>query len=114
MPLEPSGDKFTANVKVVHDPVKALSPEATALLAETSQDRNGTLLMVETLAGLGVETNEKDFVPEGDPRSAAIYRDAVRELVEAEFLRSVGAKGEIFEITRAGYSAAETARAAGS
>ncbi len=105
-----SVDALVAAAQVITDPASSLSIEAKVLLDEATKDASGVLLVVKTMAGLSVETNRRSFVPEGDPRSAATYRDAVDELSRAEYVHAVGTKGEVFEVTRSGYEAADRLR----
>jgi hypothetical protein len=107
-----TGDTVHIEGTVTTDPINALSPHARDLLAEASRDKTGTLLAVSTLEGFTVETNGKSFVPEGDPRSAAAFREAIDELLQLEFLRAVGKRGEVFEVTHAGYAAGDRILAA--
>lgn len=115
LPPELAGDTFLAYGSVVTDSLDTLSSQAAAVLSEAAKDPSGTVLMVEYLAGMNVQTNSKSLVPEGDRRAAAAYRAAVEELVQLEYLRDLGSKGEVFEVTHAGYKAADrlAARAAG-
>ncbi|MCC6246190.1 MAG: DUF4062 domain-containing protein [Rubrivivax sp.] len=107
LPAELGGDTFRASGSVSPDPLTELSPEALNVLSEAAKDPNGAVLMVEYLAGMAVQTNGLSLVPEGDHRISAAYRDAVETLVELEYLREVGSKGEVFEVTHTGYQAAD-------
>lgn len=115
LPTELSEDTFRAYGSVVADSRDTLSSEAEGLLTEAAKDPSGTVLMVEYLAGITVQTNRKSLVPEGDRRAEEAYRSAVEELVQLEYLREVGSKGEVFELTHAGYKVADrlATRAAG-
>jgi hypothetical protein len=117
-PLRPErDDQSSASYSTAStDLIIELPPEAIDILSEAAKDTSGTVLMVEYLSGMAVQTNGRSFVPEGDPRIAAAYRDAVQSLVRLEYLREVGSKGEIFEVTHSGYKAADqliTRRAGG-
>jgi hypothetical protein len=84
-----------------------ISREAGQLLTEASKDRNGTVLMTETFSGLSVETNGKDFVQRGDPRSEAKGRQIVRKLVELGLLEQRDSEGQVFTITDEGFRVAD-------
>lgn len=80
-----------------------LTPEAEQLLGEAIQDKHGTVLSLDTLGGSHVQTNEKDFVVAGDPRSEALWKGAIEELVALGYLRQRDLEGEVFTITNHGY-----------
>jgi len=90
-----------------------LSPEARLLLLECSQDPGGTVMCVRSFQGLTVSTNNKGFSQAGDRRSEAKWKAAVEELVRLGLLEPVGSAGEMFEITDAGYGAADRLRGEG-
>lgn len=90
-----------------------LSDEARQLLVNTSQDRNGTLLRIGTLQGLIVQTNGKNFVESGDPRSEVTWDAAINELRDSALLQDRGHKGEVFSLTNEGYRVADLIRGAG-
>jgi hypothetical protein len=87
-----------------------LSAEAQELLLAVSEDPAGTVMCVSTMEGSMVSTNKKAFSKGGDPRSQARWKAAVHELVALRLLEPLGAKGEVFEITDAGYKAADHLR----
>jgi len=87
-----------------------LSAEAQQLLLAGSEDPGGTIMCVSTMEGSMVSTNKKGFSKSRDPRSQAKWKAAVQELVALRFLEPIGAKGEVFEITDAGYEAADHTR----
>jgi hypothetical protein len=89
------------------DALSGISSDARELLVAASRDRNGAVLMTETMGGLSVEANERDFVERGNRRSEAQWRKALRELVEAGFVEQRGSEGEIFEVTDEGFRAAD-------
>jgi hypothetical protein len=83
--------------------LRGLSEETRQLLKEATRDRNGTVLMTDTMGGLSVETNGRDFVSKGDARSEAQWRRAVQELSQRGLLERRDARGEVFSITDEGY-----------
>jgi len=88
----------------------ATSAEAQQLLLAGSEDPGGTVMCVSTMEGSMVSTNKKAFTKSGDPRSQARWKAAVHELVTLRFLEPLGEKGEVFEVTDAGYEAADNFR----
>jgi hypothetical protein len=89
------------------DLLSQLSGEARELLAAAGNDANGSLLAVETLEGLAVSTDEREFGEPGDPRSEARLKRAIRDLVGLGVLEQTDAKGQVFRVTDEGYRAVD-------
>lgn len=87
-------------------PVPSLSREAIELLLEAVAG-DGNILVIAYLGGSTVQANGKNFVEPDNPRSRAVWEGAVDELVNEGLLQSVGYKGEVFRVTRAGFDAAD-------
>ena len=83
-----------------------LSEAARELLQEAARDKGGFVLRIETMAGLEVQTNGRDFTQQGDPRSEARWNGAVKELCAKRLLEDLG-KGEVFRVTDLGYQVAD-------
>lgn len=84
-----------------------LSQPARELLLEAVRDQAGTLLCIDSDQGLGVATNQKQFVTDGDARSEAKWRAAVEELAGRGFIEDRGYRGEVFYVTHDGFAAAD-------
>jgi hypothetical protein len=84
-----------------------LSGDAKQLLIEASHDPNGQIIHLRSSLGLAVQTNRKNFVQGMDPRSEATWKAALAELVHVGLLEAVGRKGNVFQITDAGYKLAD-------
>lgn len=87
-----------------------LSPEAKTLLLAAADDKDGTVMFFKTMDGAELQTNRKSFIKEGDARSEAIWESALDELRNNNFLKDRGHKGEVFQVTRQGYEAADRFR----
>jgi hypothetical protein len=87
--------------------IPALSKEAAELLREAAKDRSGVLLCIRSNMGLHVQTNDKAFAQEGNPRSEATWLAAVKELVAHGLIADRSYEGETFEVTRRGHEVAE-------
>jgi hypothetical protein len=87
-----------------------LSKEAKNLLLEAAEDPQGTIQHVQFIGGEHLQTNRKQFIEQNNPRSRAAWEGALRELEELELIKSVGDRGEVFEVTREGYQMAELMR----
>jgi hypothetical protein len=59
------------------------------------------------MAGAKLQTNGKSFIKEDDARSEAIWESALEELLTNNFLKGRGSKGQVFQVTRQGYEAAD-------
>jgi hypothetical protein len=95
-------------IAVVRRPSVGLSAGAVGLLTEAAEDKSGIILVVETLGRLSVQTNGKDFVAQGSPRSEAIGRAMLKELVAGNLIEDSGLMGEVFVVTAAGYELADS------
>ena len=84
-----------------------LSAKARTLLAEGSKDRQGLILCVRTTGGLTLQANGQNLAQPRDPRSDAMWMQAVQELVEGGLLAARGDRGEVFALTGRGYQVAD-------
>lgn len=87
--------------------IPTLSREAQALLKEASRDPRGVIGHLLHSGGLIIETNEKNFVPDNDPRARAVWESALEELEREALVVDKGYKREVFGLTRRGYDVAE-------
>jgi hypothetical protein len=86
----------------------ALSKEAKALLLGASEDPAGMVLFERYGAGVDLHTNDVSYLTDkGDHELMATWEAALQELVQAGLFAARGDRGEIFEITKAGYDAAK-------
>lgn len=90
--------------------VPDLSPEAKTLLLEAATDANGTITYVRMMSGPALQTNGKNFIEDNDPRSAASWEGALEELRQYRMIKDRGSKGQVFQLTREGYQAADFIR----
>src|SRR5207249_1987974 len=74
--------------------IPGLSREAQTLLKEAVQDPSGTVIRLPHIGGLIIQTHEKGFVEEGNPRSRAIWEGALQELQAAGLIADRGYKNE--------------------
>jgi len=87
--------------------IPTLSKEAQELLLETAQDPHGRVAHLRFIGGEAIQTNGKEFIERGNPRSRALWQGALEELQRNDLIASLGYKGEMFEITQRGYDVAE-------
>lgn len=84
-----------------------ISNEAKLLLKEASQDAHGVVYKLAYIGGYEIQTNGKQFVEIGNPRSRAIWDGAISDLLRFNLLESRGSKGELFGVTALGYQIAD-------
>jgi hypothetical protein len=101
---ETSVTALTTPATATTAPIPVLSPEARDLLLQAAKDANGYVLVTLSMDGLSVNTNGRNMVLDRqDPKIAARWRAAVKELVGAGLLEDRRHKGEVFQITDEGY-----------
>ncbi len=87
--------------------IAALSNEAKILLKESALDPSGLVLFERYGSSVDLHTNDKSLLTSKDRRALALWESALQELVKGELLAARGDRGEVFEITKKGYDAAE-------
>lgn len=90
--------------------IVGISEDAQILLREASRDRTGTIMRLNIMQGLTIQTNGRQFIELRNPRSEAQWEAAVQELYSNGFIQDRGYKGEIFTVTNAGYELADKIR----
>lgn len=103
-------DETWADALVVgtRDKASKMSQEAKLLLIEAAQDQNGTIIYSRHMAGESLSTHGREFIEDGaSARERALWRNVMQELEIAGFIRPIGHKGQIFEVTHAGHEAAD-------
>ena len=84
-----------------------LSDEGKILLIEGSKDKSGSILRIRTLGGLHIKTNGKSFVDSGNPRSEAKWLAGIDQLIGGGYIKDLGHKGEVYNLTDSGYLLAD-------
>lgn len=87
-------------------PENALSKEAKEILIAASLDINGNIMRTSSLSGRDIQAGKNSFGSK-DQKSFAKYDAALDQLVEHGFVKTVGLKGEVFEITHKGWKVVE-------
>lgn len=80
-----------------------LTEEANTLLVEAAKSRDGSILKATTMEGLVIQIGNKQFGEMNNPRSEAVWEDALDLLVRYGLIGGVGRKGHVFKVTRSGY-----------
>lgn len=84
-----------------------LCQEAQDLLIEASKDPSGMVMKLNVVGGPLVQTNGKQLVERGNPRSQAAWEGAINELCNMGLLVEKGHRGEVFGVTAEGYRVAD-------
>ena len=89
----------------------SLSSDAQELLQAAAKDEsNSTILAINLLDGYVIEAGTMSFGG-GNKREEARWKRALDELVSYEFVEEQGHKGQVFELTHAGWEEADRLRA---
>lgn len=84
-----------------------LSSEALELLKEAANNKNGAIVISNTLSGRSIQVGMHKFGKD-DQRSFVKYEDALELLEHNDLVREIGHKGEVFELTSNGWDIAFT------
>ena len=80
-----------------------LSEDAKELLIEAGTDPNGIIFKIQSLAGVGVQTNSRQFVEIGNRRSEAKWEQAIEDLFEEGLIDDPAGKESVFKLTHRGF-----------
>jgi len=78
-----------------------LSKEAQEIMIAASSKEDGSIMKTVTKSGKDIQAGNKSFGSEGY-KSFAKYESALSELLKNEFVKELGQKGEVFELTHKG------------
>lgn len=85
-----------------------LSHEAMILVAYASKDPHGQIMYFRTLSGASISTAGWNFITDGaDAKTEALWKSVIDELESGSFIKLVGKKDKIYEVTRSGYAVAD-------
>ncbi|MBT8490272.1 MAG: toll/interleukin-1 receptor domain-containing protein [Deltaproteobacteria bacterium] len=83
-----------------------LSHEAKMILkAATSAD--GHVMCLRYLGGQTIQAGGKQLIPDESPRTIARWVGGIEDLQRRRYIVDIGHKGEVFQVTREGYEAAD-------
>jgi hypothetical protein len=89
--------------------VTELSEEAKAIL-RAAADGGGRIKYFKYFGGSSVHAGKETLVENADPRTTAKWVGGLEDLQRRRFIKDLGHKGEVFEVTREGYEAADQFR----
>jgi len=83
-----------------------LSKEANEILVAASSYKDGTIMKICTKSDRAIQAGNESFGSK-DQKSFVKYESALDQLVEHDFVKELGNKGETFEITNKGWELVE-------
>ena len=83
-------------------PIVTLSYEARSILQE-AVGGDGLISLTRTFGGQSIATNGKAMIPDEKSKTVARWVGGLEELARLGYIRNLGYKGEVFEVTREGY-----------
>jgi hypothetical protein len=107
-------EKVLEGLTEVEDPVARVEPPLAQRLTQEAQelliaacDNGGDIMYIRYLGGTQFQTGQRQFVTGTDPRSLALWKGALDELIGFGLVEPVGIRGEIFRVTREGWSVSD-------
>lgn len=83
-----------------------LSAEAVAIL-KAAVAADGQIMHLRYGGGEDIQIGSRNMIPEQDSRTIARWVGGLEDLQRRRYVKGVGHKGEVFEVTREGYEAAD-------
>ena len=83
-----------------------LSEEAKAILKEATSG-DGRIMHLRYHSGDKIHMNGKNVIPDQNPRTVALWVGGLEDLRRRRYIKDLGHKGELLEVTREGYEAAD-------
>ena len=83
-----------------------MSDEAKTIL-KSAASGDGRVMYLRHLRGQNIQSGGKQMIAGEDARAVARWVGGLEDLQRRRFIRDLGHKGEVFEVTREGYEAAD-------
>jgi hypothetical protein len=83
-----------------------LSTEAKSILLAATVG-GGQITHLRCMGGDGIHAGKESMLPDQDPRTIARWVGGIEDLQRRRYIKDLGHKGEVFEVTREGYDAAD-------
>ena len=87
--------------------VVGMTEEAKTILC-AAMKTDGVIMHTQTFGGEYIQAGGKDVIPDQDRRTLAYWKAGLEELISRQYIKDRGHKGEIYDVTRVGYKAADT------
>ncbi len=109
LPVAPgTGDwKNTATIAKQSSAVIGMTEEAKIILC-AAVESDGEIMHTRVIGGEFIEVGGKNVIPDQEPRMLANWKAGLEELESRRYVEDRDHKGEIYDVTRAGYEAADT------
>jgi len=91
-----------------------LSSKAIELLSVACESSNGEIIKSRYLSGTSISAGKTEFIHSQDRKEVAEWEAALKELRALGLVEAMGPKGEIYEVTKAGYNFIENYNAVSS
>ena len=95
------------NPVVAEEEGSRLSEDGKSILMAAAQGE-GEVICIRTMGGVRVSAGGKSMVINDSAREAARWEAAVEELQRHRYIKDVGYKGEVFELTKAGWDMSDS------
>src|SRR5207249_3816236 len=92
------------------DLIASIPSEARELLIAASDDSNGAVFTAESMQGVSISANGREFTDVGKPRSEAKWRRATQQLQELGLIEYRGGDGSMLFVTDEGFRVADLLR----
>ena len=99
-------DMLSNELQRKQQPENTLSKEAKEILVAASSDDRGNIMKIITMSDRNIQAGKNSFGSK-DQKSFVKYEAALDQLVEHDFVKELGHKGEVFEITHKGWKLLE-------
>lgn len=86
-----------------------LSEEAITIL-DTAASGDGTIMYVRTMGSEQIQAGSEQMIPDQEARTVAKWVGGLEDLQRRRFIKGRGHKGQVFEVTREGYSELDAIR----
>lgn len=83
-----------------------LSTEAETLL-KVAAAGDGRIWHPRISGGEIIQASNNSMLPDQDPRTIALWEGGIEDLLRSRYIKDIGTKREMFEVTREGYDAAD-------
>lgn len=101
---EKKRDEFIAELQPRSFEVEIkISSKAIELLSVACKSSNGEIIRSRYLSGTSISAGKTEFIHSQDRKEVAEWEAALKELRALGLVEAMGAKGEIYEVTKAGY-----------
>ena len=84
-----------------------LSDEGKSIL-KAAASGDGTIMYLRSIScGPIIQVKDKTLIPDQDSRTVALWVGGIEDLCRHRYIKDIGHKGEVYEVTREGYQAAD-------